>query len=30
VLDYLVAAVDVELEGSKVYEIGGADPASCG
>jgi uncharacterized protein YbjT (DUF2867 family) len=28
VLDYLVAALDVELEGSKVFEIGGADRVS--
>ena len=28
VLDYLVAALDVELEGSAVFEIGGADQVS--
>ena len=28
VLDYLVAALDVELEGSTVFEIGGADQVS--
>ena len=28
VLDYLVAALDVELEGSAVFEIGGADEVS--